>query len=191
MTRVICLIFLTAFAAHAQERTNEQLKQQAKHFKNSKRFVVSYDKFKDETLVKTGPFAISGTARYMAGGGFIFLSAAFRFGGLAIKEQINEIALILEHQGNDWQFLTTKEVYFLIDGRREVNPALRESSVGRGGLGSMGVTSEILLIKVSPELFESLATAKSVELRAGSYETKLKEEHQRAFRDLLTLVRGK
>jgi hypothetical protein len=36
-----------------------------------------------------------------------------------------------------------------------------------------------------------MATAKSAELRAGSYQTKLKEEHQQGFRDLLTLARGK
>jgi hypothetical protein len=41
MLRVICLIFLIAFAVQAQERTNEQVKQQAKHFKNSMRFVIS------------------------------------------------------------------------------------------------------------------------------------------------------
>jgi hypothetical protein len=190
MLRVICLIFLTAFAVQAQERTNEQLKQQAKHFKNSKRFVISYDKFKDQTLIKTGPFAVSGTARYMAGGGFIFLSAGFLFEGQVLKQSVAEFDLILEHHGNEWQFLDTTEMYLLIDGRREILKTERDASTHRGGFGSMGVTSEILLVKMSPELFESISTAKSVELRAGSYETKLKEEHQQGFRDLLSLARN-
>jgi hypothetical protein len=190
MLRAICLIVLAAFAAHAQERSNDQLKEQAKHFKNSKRFAITYDKFKDETWVRTGPFAISGTARYMAGGGMIFLWASFRFSGQSLKQPNDTFALYLEHNGNDWQFLTTTEMYLLIDGHRNVLPAEQKGNVGRGGFGSLGAVNEILLTTVSPELFESLATGKSVELRAGSYETKLKDEHQQAFRDLLSLSRG-
>lgn len=116
MVRAVFFIFLTAFAAHTQERTNEQLKDQAKHFINSKRFVISYDKFKNHTLVKVGPFGISGTARYMAGGGFIFLSTGFLFDGKVLKQPIDEFNVMLEHHGNEWQFLDTTEMYFLIDG---------------------------------------------------------------------------
>ena len=190
MLRAICLIVLTAFTVQAQDRSNEQLKQQASRFKNSKRFAVSYDKFKDETWVRTGPFAISGTGRYMAGGGMIFLWASFRFSGQSIKQSIDTFSFYLEHNGKDWLFLTTKEMYLLIDSHREVLPAEQKGNVGRGGFGSLGPVNEILLTTMSPQLFESLATGKSVELRAGSYETKLKEEHQQAFRDLLSLARG-
>lgn len=127
----------------------------------------------------------------MAGGGFISLSASFLFPGQSITQPVSEFFLMLHHSGNDWQFLTTKEIDLLIDGERITLPALQEGEVNsRRGIGSMGVTRETLATTLTPEMFRKLGTAKSVEMRAGSYQTKLKDEHQEAFRDLLSLSLG-
>jgi hypothetical protein len=158
----------------------EALKQKAKTFKNSKRMSVVYDRFKDETWVTAGPFLISGTSRYMMTGSMIWLSASFVFKGETLKQPIETMYLTLSHTGKEWQFLTTDEIYLLFDGERVVLEARQVGDVRRG------VTEDLNAV-ITPEVLEKISRARSAELKAGSYVTKLKEEHQQAFRDLLTL----
>jgi len=68
----LCLLLLfSAVAVSAQEQA---FKDKIKHFKNSRRFSVRYDKFKDVTWITVGAFATGNKA----GGG---LSGAIGFAG--------------------------------------------------------------------------------------------------------------
>jgi hypothetical protein len=116
----------------------------------------------------------------MMTGSMIWLSASFVFKGETLKQPIETMYLTLSHTGKEWQFLTTDEIYLLFDGERVVLEARQVGDVRRG------VTEDLNAV-ITPEVLEKISRARSAELKAGSYVTKLKEEHQQAFRDLLTL----
>lgn len=173
-----CLILITGPSLGQSNIT--ALQQKAKALKSHKRISVSYDKFKDETWVTAGPFIISGTSRYMMTGSMIFLSTSFMFKGDTLRAPVETMYFTLSHMGKEWQFLTSDEIYLLFDGERAVLKAHQRGEV-KGGV------SEDLNALIAPDVLEKVANAKSAELKAGTYVTKLKEEHQQAFRDLLAL----
>jgi len=98
----------------------------------------------------------------------------------------------------DWLFLReeSRELYAIIDGERvRFGIGERESDIPTGfaaGLATLGtgrvMVHERLMYKLSREDFSKLANSKSVELKVGNYEFKLKDEHQQAFRDLMSLA---
>ncbi|SRR5258708_937632 len=118
----------------------------------------------------------------MITGSMIFLSASFTFKGNTLKEPVEVMYFTLSHTGKEWEFLTTDQIYMLFDGERAVLTARQRGEVKRG-------VSEDLNALITPDVLEKVANAKSAELKAGTYVTKLKDEHQRAFRDLLTLAK--
>jgi hypothetical protein len=162
--------------AHAQS----DLKQRTKTFRNSKRFAIEYDKFKDETLAHVGPFAISSK------GGMVGLYGRFLFRGQSVQTPVETFYLGIIRYGRQWQFLDTDKVYILVDGERYALDAARGSRLGNS---RAYLTEEWLTVPIDFRLFQKLGTAKSAELKAGSIEAKLKDEHLEAFRDLLSLAR--
>lgn len=156
------------------------LKSRAKHFRNSKRFVVEYDKFKDETLAHVGPFAISSK------GGMVGLYARFLFKGPQVTAPVDTFYLGIIRYGRQWQFLDTDKVYLLIDGERFALDAARGSRLGNS---RAYLTEEWLTIPIDAATFQKLASGKSVEIKAGAIEAKLKDEHMQAFWDLISLSR--
>lgn len=157
------------------------LKTRTKTFRNSKRFSVEYDKFKDQTLAHVGPFAISSK------GGMVGLYARFLFKGSRVKEPVDTFYLGIVRYGRRWQFLHTDKVYLLIDGERFAIDAARGSRIG----GSRAyLTEEWLTVPVDAATFQKLASGKIAELKAGNIEAALKDEHLEAFRDLISLTRS-
>ena len=147
----IACLFILGSLAHAQEKKPaSDLKQKIKTFKNSRRFLVNYDKFKDETIVSVGPFSLSGTGRYMATGGMYLIYAKFRFAGQEIKEPVDTIYLGIEFTGKNWKFLNDRRIYAIIDDERIVFEGQRGSKVG----GAISTVEEWLsfdnLFEVAP-----------------------------------------
>lgn len=175
------LLLILALAVSIQCQSD--LKAKTKTFRNSKRFSVEYDKFKDRSTISVGPFATPPEGK--GARGMFGVYARFFFQGPEVKTPVETFYLGIVCYGRDWQFLYTEKVYLLIDGERLAIEAQRSSKIGDSRWSSL--TSEWLVIPVSADVFQRVVNAKSVELKAGNFETKLKEEHQTAFRDLLSL----
>lgn len=177
--KALLLILVLAVGVQCQS----DLKAKTKTFRNSKRFSVEYDKFKDQSIVSVGPFSTPPESKGTRG--MFGVYARFLFQGSEVKTPVDTFYLGIVCYGRDWQFLHAEKVYLLIDGERLSIDAQRSSNIGDSRWSSL--TSEWLIIPVDVDVFQRIVNAKSVELKAGNFETRLKEEHQTAFRDLLSL----
>lgn len=174
----LIVLLLMAASPAAQDK----IKQKVKTFRNSKRFSVNYDKFKDQTWV-TVWFA-TGNSR----GGL--LRGAISFKGETPKDK-PDYFFLFELSGSDWRYLSeeSRKLYAIIDGERmELGTSEHSGKVAALGIviRTVGV-NERLAFPLDAETFSKLANSKSVELKIGSMEFRLKEEHQEAFRDLISL----
>ena len=169
-----CTIMIGGLSFGQETKPSTDLKQKIKTFKNSKRFAVDYDKFKDETHVHVGPFFTMPLG----------MSAHFFFKGQTVQEDIDKIYLTFHSYSSDWRFLNDRTLYAIIDGERtELRDADRSSDI------SLGSVSETLIYTLPTDTFRKIAEAKTIQLRVGSVEVKVKDEHQIAFKDLLTLTK--
>lgn len=163
------------------------IKQKIKTFRNSKRFLVKYDKFKDRTWVQC--WFATGSKR---GGS---LSGAVSFQGEQQPKGNAAYFFILGSYSRDWRYHDddARQLYAIIDGERlRLGIGDRDGDVMSSGVFSSlsGVTvHEQITFTLDAEMFARLATSKSVELKIGPIEFKLKDEHQEAFRDLISLTK--
>ncbi len=197
MKKLFSIIFIfvfsfVAFGQDAQTKTVKELEQQKKHYKSDRRYMIQYDKFEDRTLVRALGFnlvsTMAGAMSIIARGGMgaqptmIFLGAGFMFSGDTLKETPNDYFILFDYSGAEWQFLKTSKLIALVDGERiqfGEGEALRD--VGRGGV------SEKIGFKVSREQLQKLASAKTVEIKIGTYTTPLKTEYMEMFGNVLKL----
>src|SRR5438128_1767360 len=119
-SRIILLIACTVIFGGltvAQTKPSLDLKQRIKRFKNSGRFSVSYDKFKDETDVSVGPFAVSPVKSSVLG-----MDAEFVFGGQTVQEEVTAIFLVFSSysafRSGEWTFVDHRDLYAIVDGER-------------------------------------------------------------------------
>jgi len=163
-------------------KASTDLKQRIKTFKNSGRFSVRYDKFKDITDVSVGPFAISPVK-----GSVLGMNAEFSFAGQAVQEDLSVVRLVFSSysafRGAGWTFVDHRSLYGIIDGdRTELGEGAWKSHVSNLSFEELVFTLPIATIR-------KIAGAKTVELKVGLVELKLKEEHLIAFKDLLSLTK--
>lgn len=156
-----------------------ELKVKIKSFKNHKRFSVGYDKFKDQTTVTAGSFPVFQTEGKQSDSTF---SVYARF----ISPGTETFYLGIDCIGRRWQFLETAKIYLLIDGERLSYDTMRGSNIG-DHKRDFYITREWLVVSMNADSFHKLANGKSVEIKAGNFQTKLKDEHLLAFRNLLSL----
>lgn len=155
------------------------IQQRIKNFRNSKRFSIRYDKFRDDTLVSVGPFFIGGTKAYVMRGFQLEMTASL----LLDKGRIDYIYLRFHSSSRDWIFLKNSELLALVDGERlQFGEGDRDSDIRRGGV------SESIIYSIPIEQFLKLGQAASTELKIGRVELTLKDEHKEAFRDLYSLA---
>lgn len=179
---ITCTIIFTS-VAHAQgTKASIDLKQRIKTFKNSGRFSIRYDKFKDITDVSVGPFAISPVK-----GSVLGMNAEFSFAGQTVQEDVSVVSLVFSSysafRGAGWTFVDHRDLYGIIDGERlELGEGAWKSHIGN-------LSSEELVFTLPIATLRKIAEAKTVELKVGLVELKLKEEHLIAFRDLLSLTK--
>jgi len=155
------------------------IQQRIKNFRNSKRFSVRYDKFRNDTIVSVGPFFIGGTKSYVVRGFQLEMTAYL----LLDKGPIDHIYLRFDSSSRDWTFLKNSELLALVDGERmQFGEGDRDSDIRRGGV------SESMIYPIPIERFLKMGQAASTELKIGRVELTLKDEHKEAFRDLVSLA---
>lgn len=175
----------TASDKHPESRAVEtptEIQERIKAFRNSERFSVQYDKFRDESRVAVGPFDISDLLR----GARIYslkMTARFIYDGQRLNGSAEDFALLFSSRSKEWKFLKNRELYMLIDGERiSIGEAEHDGDVElRSGV------SEFMFFPISSEVFKRLASARQVEFKIGRWAVMLKDEHLEAFRDLYSL----
>ena len=193
ITLTVLLVLCAAGTVPAQRYVNKEsgMAPRIKKFKNSGRFIVAYDKFKDLSKVEVGPFTMTGNMEALFGSIISFYSL-FEFDGQQLKSSPKTVALIFLSQSNDWRFLYDQDVYAIADGERmKLGTGARDSriNVPRGpatGFGNVSV-SESIGIEIPLDIFKKLATSKKVEIKVGPRPLEFKEEHLQALRDMYAL----
>lgn len=176
---VLLVLLLAPFPIIAQQPSNtETLKTKVKKFRNSKRFVIKHDKFKDVTVVKA--WFLTGTGRGWFAGGFTFSG-----------ERPAQYFFLLETSGRRWRHLDPDNqiLYALLDGERlNLGTGDHDGNISIGAITRNVSVNEQIIFPLSADTFSKMANSKSAELKIGSMEFRLKDEHQEAFRDLLSLT---
>lgn len=130
------------------------------------KLVVSYDKFRDITIVSTYPRKPKDTLG-------ILVSGYFNHKGELLREPVAFAGLVFDSYSSDWQFLKEgdRRLFVLADGERfEFSSPTRESTVNRGyGPYSRVTVSERLVFSFDKEQLEKLLNARSLEMRLGTY----------------------
>lgn len=171
---ILALLLLTFIPAP------QDLESKIKTFRNSKRFSVKYDKFRDDTHVSVGPFFVGGTKAYVWRGLKLEMSAHI----FLDRQPVKYVYLRFASHTRDWTFLKNSEMLALVDGERmQFGEGERDSDIRRGGV------SESLVYSIPLEQFAKIGQATNAELKIGTVELALKDEHKEAFRDLLSLAR--
>lgn len=196
------LILLFQFEVFSQIEIKEifidDLQAKVKKFKKSKNYIIKYDKFKDitivqgkETLAKGGLLGSSlSRDNFYCLSGFVFNGQKFneppKTFFLSFVDTINISPLF----NNDSNFI------LLIDNERFViGEGKKETEVIAGLTGATGVlsslgnssTTKTLHYKIDKEIFEKMASSKSIELQIGSGEAKFKSEVIEMFRNIYDL----
>lgn len=161
----------------------EDLKVKIKGFRNSKRFSVNYDKFKDESWIDVGPFFVGGNSRYITSGASINMTVRLRYPSARLNAPPKNYVLWFQASGREWAFLKHRELNILIDGERvNLGEGKWDGEARRGTFESLGFL-------VPAEVFEKMANAQKCDLQVGTFELTLKDEHKEAFRDLFSLTK--
>lgn len=195
---IFCFSILTfAQAENTTSKTIEELKQQAKSFKDRGKYQIHYDKFEDTSiarfsgnnLVTTGEQFGAALATAMGGRSSIssipilLLGGGFLFTGDALKESPKDYFIYFDYSGESWAFLKNSKLIFLVDDERiQFGDGEADRSIKKQG----GV-KEIIGFKASKEDLLKIGNGKSVELKIGTLERKLKPEQAQMFLNIISL----
>lgn len=183
---IICIIFIIFATSVFGQDVSEGLKTQIKTFKNKGRFNVKYDKFEDKTTVVYQGNVLNGTMSFMASGVMIQLHAAYglRTNG---EKPFKGFLLFFKTFGSNFAFLKNQTLFILADDKRiEMGEGSRDSNIGRGLFGETRI-NEIVAWEISEEQLEILGNAKSLEIKLGGKEFKIKDDDKEAFLNLIKL----
>ena len=170
-------LIVTLLCAVTVLAQTDELKRKTKGFKNSRRFSVKYDKVKDLTTITAGDPAFGSGSK--AGGG---ISAVASFKGDKPEGEVSYF-FVFDSWSSDWLFLdeSSRVLYTLIDGeRRRFDPGERFGDIDKGFAAALSRSVRIkerLAVKLDEEILRPFISSKGVEMKAGGYEFKLKEEH--------------
>lgn len=184
---LLLFVLILGFSVSAQEpsKSKADLKAKIKSFRNSDKFSVQYDRFKDETHIGLSPFFVK--VRKTKGVARLAMSADVLFPGTIPKTHVSYVSLTFRVYGQRWRFLYDKSLYALINGERK---DLGEGS-HYGELTNFGGVTETLTFMIPTDTFETIAKSRPVDFQAGGCELSLEEEHTQAFSDLLSLTEAK
>jgi len=181
ITPFTCLVFITVYFAALIFSVGQSVdpppgKLKLKH---KSRIAMRYDRFKDQTTVTVGPYFLSSGLDLVMTNSRFELMALFTFEGQKLQRSIERATIGFLSSSKDWKFLKDRSVFVLADGQRfDLGTAERDSDL------RIGRVSEILAVSVPYETFAKIANSSKVEIRFGSKEIKLKDEHLEGFRDL-------
>lgn len=183
MKALITVLLLFTFAVPQQPDSTETLKATVKKFRNGKRFRVNYDKFRDRTWVSV--WFATGSKQ----GGLLAGEVGFK--GQSPKDaQTHTYYFVFEAYGRNWRHLEeeNQKLFAIVDGERFELEGEHDGNISTGSYTHRVSVREEIAFKLDVGTFRKLATGKSVELKIGGNEFRLKDEHQEAFRDLLSLT---
>jgi hypothetical protein len=163
----------------AKPRVNKRIHMPGEYRKN-------YDRFTDETMVMVGPFTLGDLSAQLESGGEVRMSAAIFYKGQNLAEPVTDFFLLFYSRSKEWEFLRRGRLYVLADGERfSYGEGMQERDVKRGSV------TEALGFLIPRKDFEKLAGAKKVEMRLGTHEFTLSDNHVLAFGELLDDARPK
>lgn len=198
--KTLIILILLAVGAVAQGVTTADLQSKAKQAKHGKKILVTYDKFKDQTVVAIKPFnLISGMesfavgmadslARSPHGSGrppafptALYVSVSHSYKGPALEKTPEQYFLMLTSNSGNWLFLKgDRNLYFLFDEQRlELKIADSDSDINRRDV------SETLVYLISADDLKRLTDAKKVEMKIGQVPRKLKPELFTIIREIM------
>lgn len=148
---------------------------------------TEYDRFTDETTVGISitleKYQVEiPTARMQE---FLMLLGGFTHSGKQMEKQPATVRLAFQSQARNWRFREGAQLDAIVDGERIAFGSLDYSrkNLGAGHL-------EILRLDAPVRTFLKLARGKSVEIRIGSKEVKLSEEHRAGLAALAEQMTG-
>ena len=159
------LLMLTAAAVRATGQKEEKPKHKEK-------IDVSYDKFKDVTIVSLEAMTISYG---------VYMGAMATGPGNHSPVAAVSVLIIFKFYNERFQCMDGCKVIMLIDGKR-LRLGIAENLDRKIGYGSYPAI-ETIGVLVTPELFKTIASASSIEFQAGTDEGSLKSQHIAALRD--------
>jgi hypothetical protein len=177
-------------------KTPEDLKQQAKTFKDHRKYEIRYDKFEDMTvarfsgnnLVTSGEQFGALLGKAMAGSSdprgvpMLLLGAGFIFSGDTLKESPKDYIIYFDYSGESWAFIKSSKLIFLVDGERiQFGDGEADRTIKKQGV------AEIIGFRASKDDLLKIGNGKSVELKIGSLARKLKSEQAQMFLNIVKL----
>ncbi|HEY8562832.1 MAG TPA: hypothetical protein VIL74_20810 [Pyrinomonadaceae bacterium] len=160
---LLLILFCISGFGQTSKRTVEALQNQAKTFKKSDKYQITYDKFKDITIVQTEKYLIP----------YFGVNVAFSFPGKEMSERPEAVALVYTAYGQrDWRYLKDSNLILLIDNERaDLGQGVRDSGFASGMFGET-MTKEKLVYKLSLDTLEKMSKAKSIEFQIAKDEGK-------------------
>jgi hypothetical protein len=202
MKKLLPLIVLILAAGVFGQATIADLQTKAKTTKTNKDLLISYDKFKDKSVVSTKPqnliggmeaFAVGmveanpGGARTPSGyPTVLLLQMGFTFRGDTLKETPSDFLMTFTSSSTGWVFLKgDKNLYILYDGERlEMHPIGEDRDIWSTSVG------ETLGFTISREMIAKLIEAKNIEMKLGdTIPRKWKPEWSKRIQALLTITK--
>lgn len=162
---LVCFVFATA---------QDSLPERAKTFRNSDKFEVSYDRFKNQTRVTVNGLILKAKPR-------LEMRFYASFTGTRPYYARNMVLTFYTTE-NPSRLRYHRDLEVITDGKR--SRFERGTWLGR----QMPKPTETLTFAITLEEANDMATADSTEIRVGMVEVVLTSEHKEALRDFLDLL---
>lgn len=176
---IAAIVLILSCAALANAQKTEPTPKSAK----SAQFETSYDKFKDETTVRSKRYAFVVSGPKVSGG--LSFTAEFSFKGQRLSVPVDRAYLTFVSYSGSWVFLDDQHLIALVDGERiDLGNGNRN-----GSLFGLGRVQEVLLFDVPYAALVKIANGTKVEMQLGPDEFPLKDSHLAALRDLASRMR--
>lgn len=199
----LILILLTSLAAPGQGLSVTELQAKAKSEK-LKDLIISYSKFKDQSIIITKPENLVGSwegagaivsAGMVGVGGqmVLMVNVGAGFKGPQLTQTVNDFVLGFQSLSKGkWQFLKgDQKLYLLYDEHRlEMEPIASDADISIPILASGVDTTESLYFRLTRSDLEAIAAAKKIEMQLGNSKPRLwKNNIAQRIRSLLTITK--
>lgn len=171
---LIVLLLLASQPVLAQPAHTQSLKDTASQFRGSQHFDISYDRFKDQTQVTLNGLVLRANPR-------LEMSAYASFPGTR-PYRTRSMVLSFKTWEKASRFRYHKELKVLADARTF------RSTKGIWQSRQLPKPTETLVFAITLENGSDMADAALTEIRVGTVEAVLSNEHKEALRNFLSLV---
>ncbi len=167
-TTLLLLLFALPFTINAQDAKKQaeiEQKLLKEVVKQDGRFTITYDKFKDFTSLRSGWNDLHSVADIRSTTN-TFLNC--HFVGEGVKGQPEECYMFISSRSRSWTFLRYHDVTMLIDDKRQQFEGVTHDG-DLESRPSVGVVERIV-VPMTPEVIDRIATGRIVQMKIGSYE---------------------